>query len=195
MESTPVEKKIMIVGDAGCGKTSLLIGINNGTFPEASIPAGFEHYVANLTWNDKLYKVTLWDTSDIKCYAASRRASYADIDVILLCYAIDLPKSLEDAIEEWILEICQYLQLSSIILVGCKKDLRDNAYQDMNLGINTQRMLSTEEGQAEANKFFKNQHFECSAVTGEGIQELFEYAAAHTNRLPRERIRRGCILL
>lgn len=44
----PVRKKLVIVGDGECGKTSLLITLTKDEFPEKYVPTVFETYVADI---------------------------------------------------------------------------------------------------------------------------------------------------
>ena len=43
-----VRKKLVIVGDGECGKTSLLIVFTKDNFPEKYVPTVFETYVADI---------------------------------------------------------------------------------------------------------------------------------------------------
>ncbi|KAI8980461.1 Rho1 GTP-binding protein [Pilobolus umbonatus] len=182
MASSHIRRNFIIVGDDTCGKTSLLFAYNKGTFPETPIPTVLDPYVAEVRRYNDSYALKLWDTSDKEKYARLRVASYADTDAVFICYAIDSPESLESAVNKWIIEVCNFCQNKLVLLVGCKKDIRDNVYVDMNLGINTQPVISKEEGQLAANIVGAYQHFECSALTGEGVQEMFECAAEISKR-------------
>lgn len=44
----PIRKKLVIVGDGECGKTSLLITLTKDEFPERYVPTVFETYVADI---------------------------------------------------------------------------------------------------------------------------------------------------
>lgn len=58
-------KKLVIVGDGACGKTSLLIVFSKDTFPEVYVPTVFENYVADIKVDDKLVQLALWDTAGL----------------------------------------------------------------------------------------------------------------------------------
>lgn len=57
------ELKIVIVGDGGCGKTSLLMVYSQGAFPEHYAPSVFEKYTASVTVGSKEVTLNLYDTA------------------------------------------------------------------------------------------------------------------------------------
>jgi len=83
-----------------------------------------------------------------------------------------------------------------IILVGCKKDLRRDPRVVEELRKTSQRPVTPEEGMAVANKIGAKHYLECSARTGEGVREVFQYAtrAALLSR-PKSNKRHGCVVL
>ncbi|CAI9632750.1 unnamed protein product [Alternaria burnsii] len=119
-----IRRKLVIVGDGACGKTCLLIVFSKGTFPEVYVPTVFENYVADVEVDGKHVELALWDTAGQEDYDRLRPLSYPDSHVILICFAIDSPDSLDNVQEKWISEVLHFCQGLPIILVGCKKDLR-----------------------------------------------------------------------
>ena len=63
MSEPDVKRKLVIVGDGACGKTSLLIVYIRGEFPDDYVPTVFENYVADVTVDGKKVELTLWDTA------------------------------------------------------------------------------------------------------------------------------------
>ena len=47
-----VRKKLVIVGDGACGKTSLLYVFKNEEFPETYVPTVFENSIKNIKLED-----------------------------------------------------------------------------------------------------------------------------------------------
>ncbi|KAG9092973.1 GTP-binding protein Rho1 [Ceratobasidium sp. UAMH 11750] len=171
-----IRRKLVIVGDGACGKTCLLIVFSKGTFPEVYVPTVFENYVADVEVDGKRVELALWDTAGQEDYDRLRPLSYPDSHVILICFAVDSPDSLDNVQEKWISEVMHFCQGLPIILVGCKKDLRRDPKTIEELRKTSQRPVTPEEGMAVAQKIGARHYLECSAKSGEGVREVFQYA-------------------
>ncbi|XP_016369169.1 transforming protein RhoA-like [Sinocyclocheilus rhinocerous] len=123
-----IRKKLVIVGDGACGKTCLLIVFSKDQFPEVYVPTVFENYVADIEVDGKQVELALWDTAGQEDYDRLRPLSYPDTDVILMCFSIDSPDSLENIPEKWTPEVKHFCPNVPIILVGNKKDLRNDEH-------------------------------------------------------------------
>ncbi|PVU86956.1 hypothetical protein BB560_005979 [Smittium megazygosporum] len=99
MENT-IRRKLVIVGDGACGKTCLLIVFSNGTFPEVYVPTVFENYVADVKVDGRRVELTLWDTAGQEDYDRLRPLSYPESHVILICFSVDSPDSLDNVSEK-----------------------------------------------------------------------------------------------
>ncbi|CAB1319668.1 unnamed protein product, partial [Coregonus sp. 'balchen'] len=55
--------KVVIVGDGGCGKTSLLMVYTKKGFPEKYVPSVFEKCVANVRYKGAEFRLNLYDTA------------------------------------------------------------------------------------------------------------------------------------
>jgi small GTP-binding protein len=112
-------KKIVVVGDGGCGKTCLLISYSQGYFPEVSyrnqgitvlsltdykkyVPTVFENYITYPTHqpSGKTVELALWDTAGQEEYDRLRPLSYPETDLLFVCFAIDCPNSLENVMDK-----------------------------------------------------------------------------------------------
>ncbi|KIL57174.1 hypothetical protein M378DRAFT_46146, partial [Amanita muscaria Koide BX008] len=173
-------KKLVIVGDPACGKTCLLIVFSKGTFPERPDPTVFDNYVADVEVDGKHVELGLWDTSGVESYDQLRPLSYPDSHVILICFGIDDPDSLGDVQEKWIKEVKHFCPNVPFLLVGCKKDLRRDPRVIEELRKYGQRPVTPAEGMAVAHKIGAKHYLECSARTGEGVLEVFQYATRMT---------------
>lgn len=160
-------KKLVIVGDGTCGKTCLLIVFSKDEFPEVYVPTVFENYVADIEVDNRQVELALWDTAGQEDYDRLRPLSYPDTDVILMCFSIDSPDSLQNIPEKWVPEVKHFCPNVPIVLVGNKKDLRNSGGS---------KCVRTTEGEQMAQRIGAVAYVENSALTKEGVRNVFEIA-------------------
>ena len=95
-------------------------------------------------------ELALWDTAGQEDYDRLRPLSYPDTHVILMCFAVDSPDSLENIPEKWNPEVRHFCPNVPIILVGNKKDLRNDPATRQELERMKQAPVRAEEGRAMA---------------------------------------------
>ena len=190
---TNSRKKLVIVGDGACGKTCLLIVFSKDQFPDIYVPTVFENYVADIEVDDKHIELTLWDTAGQEDYDRLRPLSYPDTDVIIMCFSIDSPDSLQNIIEKWSPEVKHFCPNVPIILVGNKKDLRNDTSTLKELRRMNQTPVKCEDAESVANEINAFAYLECSAKTKDGVREVFEMAAKAKPRA-QKKARRPCCL-
>jgi len=95
-------------------------------------------------------ELALWDTAGQEDYDRLRPLSYPDTHVILMCFSIDSPDSLENIPEKWTPEVRHFCPNVPIILVGNKKDLRNDPNIISDLKKMKQEPVKTEQGRAMA---------------------------------------------
>ncbi|GKT47113.1 GTP-binding protein rhoC [Colletotrichum spaethianum] len=176
-EGPAYSKKIVVVGDGGCGKTCLLISYSQGYFPEKYVPTVFENYITYPTHppSGKTVELALWDTAGQEEYDRLRPLSYPETDLIFVCFAIDCPNSLENVMDKWYPEVLHFCPYTPLVLVGLKSDLRfKKTCIDM---LKTQGLtpVTQEQGKAVARKMCA-QYMECSSKEMTGVDEIFEQA-------------------
>ncbi|XP_054434251.1 transforming protein RhoA-like isoform X2 [Pteronotus mesoamericanus] len=170
-----IRKKLVIVGDGACGKTCLLIVFSKGEFPEEYVPTVFENSVED--------------------YDRLRSLSYPNTDVILMCFSIDSPDSLENIPEMWTPEVKHFCPNVPIILVGNKKDLRYSTRTRHKLARMNQEPVQPEEGRDMADRIGALGYTECSAKTKDGVREVFEMATRAALQARRVGKKCGCLIL
>ncbi|CAK6449786.1 unnamed protein product [Pipistrellus nathusii] len=116
--------KVVLVGDGGCGKTSLLMVFAAGDFPESYTPTVFERFNVNMKTQGKPVKLQIWDTAGQVDYDRLRPLFYPDASVVLLCFDVTSPNSFENVATRWYPEVRHFCKEVPIVLVGCKTDLR-----------------------------------------------------------------------
>ena len=177
MSALAVRKKLVTVGDSFCGKTSLLSSFACNKFPEEIVPEIFENYVVDMEVNGKMLEVALWDTPGTEGFERIRPLCYPDTDVILMCFSIDSPDSLANIAEKWTPEVRHYCPNVPIILVGNKKDLRNEDITKRELARMKQPTVESKKGSRTCEKINGYAYLECSAKTREGVRDVFETAA------------------
>ncbi|KAF9530084.1 signal transducer [Crepidotus variabilis] len=178
MDSTrrpDLKRKLVVVGDGGCGKTCLLIVYAENRFPESYIPTVFENYVTMVNFESKLIEVALWDTAGQEEYDRLRPLSYPESDVILIVFSVDFPTSLGNVLDKWYPEVSHFCPDTPLLLVGTKTDLRSDSTTIRMLSAQGQAPITPEQGAAVA-KEINAGYKECSAKTGKGVKDVFEAA-------------------
>ena len=90
------------------------------------MPTVFDNYAVTVMIGGEPYTLGLFDTAGQEDYDRLRPLSYPDTDVILMCFSVDSPDSLENIPEKWTPEVKHFCPNVPIILVGNKKDLRND---------------------------------------------------------------------
>jgi len=174
----PIRRKLVIVGDGACGKTSLLCSFALGEFPKEYQPTIFENYVAEIRLDGKPVQLALWDTAGQEEYERLRPLSYSKSHVILIAFAIDTPDSLDNVQVKWIEEVRNICGPTiPILLVGCKADLRPSP--------DSPDFVSRAQAERVASAIGARAYKECSALKIEGVDDVFE-AATRASMLMRE---------
>ena len=154
--------KVILVGEPGTGKTSLINVSVGQKFKEISQSTLLSTFVPKtFTKNGKDYVLNIWDTAGQEKYKAITGAYYKGSKGAFVVYDITRKETF-DATDRWIND----LKMSSdpkinIILIGNKSDLEDK------------RDVLKEQGEEKA-KSFGCAFLETSAFNGDNIDKGFE---------------------
>lgn len=190
-------RKLVIIGDGTCGKTSLLSVFTLGYFPPHYVPTVFENYVTDCRVDGRSVELALWDTAGQEDYERLRPLAYAKSNVILIGFSVDNPDSFENVRHKWVDEARERCPDVPIILVGLKKDLRENPLAIEEMRKKTWKFITPKEGENMAHQCGARIYMECSSLTGEGVDDVFE-AATRAALLNFENGRSGsgcCVIL
>jgi len=89
------------VGDAGVGKTCLLISYTENRFPVDYIPNVFDNFTTEVEVDGHPIKLALLDTAGPEEYSRLRALSYPETDVFLICFSTVALASFENIKTKW----------------------------------------------------------------------------------------------
>lgn len=143
----------------------MLMCYATNTFPTDHMPTIFDNYSKNVSLDDgRTVSLGLWDTAGQDEYAAFRPLSYDGADAMLLAFSCDSRESYESVESKWAEELRTKSPGTPIVLVCTKIDLRDG-------GKGT---ITRAEGEALSERVGAATYVECSALTQNGLQTVFD---------------------
>jgi len=187
--------KCVVVGDGAVGKTCLLISYTTNAFPGEYIPTVFDNYSANVMVDGKPINLGLWDTAGQEDYDRLRPLSYPQTDVFLVCFSVISSSSFENVKTKWVPEIQHHAPNVPILLVGTKSDLRKDDSTIKQLNSRNQQMVTIASAQGMAKEIGAVNFLECSALTQEGLKQVFDEAIRAAMATPKKQKRNKCDLL
>ncbi|KAF7994206.1 hypothetical protein HCN44_001339 [Aphidius gifuensis] len=123
------------------------------------------------------FSLGLWDIAGQENFDALRRLSYSQTDVFIICFSLINPASFENAKAKWYPEVRRYCPATPIILVGTKLDLREDKETIEKLKDKKLAPITYPQGLAMAKEIGAVKYLECSALTKEGLDAVFDQAA------------------
>ena len=170
-EVTPYLKeqffKLIIIGDIGTGKSSIINSLVKGKFKENyQATIGFDIFKYTRKVNDIIININIWDTCGLIDFSSCTTNLFKDAIIAIIVYEIDKRESFEN-IQKWVNLFKLNSQPDTIIfIVGNKSDLEDK------------REVKKEEGieYTKLNNF--NCFMETNAKDDTIVNELFQQALA-----------------
>ena len=120
-ENKPINIKVVLFGEAGVGKTSIIMRYITNIFNPRQLATQGASYVSKIVEINKNQKVKfeLWDTAGEEKYRAIARVFYQNASVCILVYDITRKSSFDEIKNFWVNEIKQNIQddASKIIFI------------------------------------------------------------------------------
>jgi len=187
--------KCVVVGDGAVGKTCLLISYTTNAFPGEYIPTVFDNYSANVMVDGKPINLGLWDTAGQEDYDRLRPLSYPQTDVFLVCFSVISQASFENVKTKWVPEIQHHAPGVPILLVGTKSDLRNDENTKNQLKQRQTAMVTVMNATNMAKEVGAVKYLECSALTQEGLKQVFDDAIRAATTKPKKKKGNKCMIL
>ncbi|CDP15293.1 unnamed protein product [Coffea canephora] len=165
--------KILLIGDSGVGKSSLLVTFISNSVEDLSPTIGVDFKIKLLTVGGKKLKLTIWDTAGQERFRTLTSSYYRGAQGIVLVYDVTRRETFTDLSDIWAKEVELYSTNQDCVkmLVGNKVDKE------------SERVVSKEEGMTLAEEL-GSLFLECSARTRENVEQCFEELALKIMEVP-----------
>jgi len=130
--------KLLIIGDAGVGKSSLLLRFADNTFTSAYINTiGVDFKIRTVNIDGMTIKLQIWDTAGQERFRTITATYYRGTHGVIVVYDVTEKESFEN-VRRWMAEIdnnCDTQQNPvNRVLVGNKCDMEDHEVTDQEAG-------------------------------------------------------------
>ena len=126
VQAQPIPKetiKLLMLGDSGVGKSSLMIRFTNCTFSQQMMgTTGIDMRVKQMYIENRWVKIQIWDTAGQERFHSISRAYYRGAHGIILTYDVNDGTSFTN-LPNWLEDIRKNTESVHIFLVGNKIDL------------------------------------------------------------------------
>jgi small GTP-binding protein len=164
-------RKIILLGDAGVGKTSVMFTCIEGTFRNHFPTVGMGERTKAVDVNGTHVILDIWDTAGQERHRSQVRTYVTGAAVAVLMFDVNDPLSLQNLVH-WVDIVKESGEPDTkLFIVGNKSDLGSEVSQDA--------------GEAAARKFGAAGYFETSAASNIGIETLFTAIAVEALKVTR----------
>ena len=161
--------KVILLGDSGVGKTSLINQFVNKTFSSPyKLTIGTDCHTRDVIIEDQHVTLQIWDTAGQERFQALNTAFYRGADCCILTYDVSNSgsfKSLDCWMDEFLIQSsCQDPENFPFVVIGNKIDLEN-------------REISTNKAKTWCENRNDIPYFETSAKKGQNIEDAFQTIA------------------
>ena len=153
--------QLLIIGDASVGKTSIFSRFTTGFFSAHYVATiGIDNYKKDITIDDKIVRVQLWDTAGAEKYYSLTKGFFRNAQGIMVVFDVTNSETY-DNVRHWTQSIKTHIgsdiERIPVIIIGNKIDLEEREI------VKEDAILYAKE--------LGCLYFETSAKTGENINE------------------------
>ena len=172
------KKRIVLVGDVGCGKTALVAKLSQDLFLDFYSPTEFvEDFSAEIhSSKGTSCKLTVLDTSGCHEESNIRALAYKGCDAVIVCFDLTNEATLKNVEAKWLPELKEHCPSVPVYLAGCKRDLTVcDSIGGCVCGGNCCTPSESELMEI-IDRTGAVAYVECSALTSEGVEDVFQIA-------------------
>ncbi|XP_077213805.1 RAB GTPASE HOMOLOG B18 [Tasmannia lanceolata] len=155
--------KLLLIGDSGVGKSSLLLSFTSDSFEDLSPTIGVDFKVKIVTIGDKKLKLAIWDTAGQERFRTLTSSYYRGAQGVIMVYDVTRRETFTNLSDIWAKEVDLYSTNQDCIkmLVGNKVDKENERVVTKKEGIDFARQCGC-------------LFLECSAKTRVNVEQCFE---------------------
>jgi len=178
--------KVILLGDGGVGKSSLMNVYVSGKFSADSFHTiGVEFLIKEIEVDNKKVALQIWDTAGQERYRSLRTPFYRGSDCCLLTFSIDDAASFSN-LTMWIREFVYYADIGAS--EGCEPEDMTSRFPFVVIGNKADDGVTRVVNREQAVEWCKNHsipYYETSARDAVNVNEAFEAVARRVREINR----------
>eukprot|EP00048_Salpingoeca_helianthica_P010001 m.143257 g.143257 ORF g.143257 m.143257 type:complete len:197 (-) comp14983_c0_seq4:188-778(-) len=152
--------KLILVGDAGVGKSSLLMRFADKRCVPTTQTIGVDFKCRQVDLGDKKVNAEIWDTAGSEFFAPMTRTYYRQAAGVIVAFDLTSRRTFEN-LGKWMREAAQACPAAAVVIVACKSDMT----------------ATRSVGHGEAVAFAESHralYYEVSSLVGTNVDSVFE---------------------
>ena len=117
-----MKKRVILVGDSGCGKSALAVKLAENMFLDVYEPTEFDDYQTEVRTSKGNCQLTILDTSGSHEYSSVRSLTYKGCDAVICCFDLTDQATLRNVEKFWLPELKMHCPNAPLYITGCKRD-------------------------------------------------------------------------